>query len=249
MRVFVISLKTSVERRDSVNKQLNGFDFSFFDAVDFSKKEHDFIFDFYDDSACKKWKGRSLTEGELGCFASHAMLWQECVRINESILVLEDNIHVENNFLNDINAIRNVLGEYGIVKLQSFFDIPFYPVQKLNPDFFIAKSVRNGCGSTAYMITPGVAEKYLASMEGFIEPLDDFIESEWITDQPLYYCYPPIAYRSGVSSVIGERRGINGKRKTILGKLFVEYYRAQKKLKRHLYNKRFKKLEILGGAD
>lgn len=237
MKAFVISLSSSVERRQSVSKQLNGFDFTFFDAVDFTNAKHNFIFDFYDDVGCRRWKGRSLTKGELGCFASHALLWQECLRINEPIFIFEDNIEVAEGFSKNVNTVASAIHEFGIIKLQNFSDIQYVSIKEFSDDFSVVKPVTNGCGSTAYAITPEVASNYLRNMKGFIDPVDDFIGSEWRVRQPLYSCCPPLAYRRKTDSVIGSRRA--RQRLSLTNKACVEVYRGYRKIRRFIYNYRY----------
>ena len=42
-----------------------------------------------------------LTKGEVGCFLSHWRIWEECIRLNEPILVLEDDAIITDKFSYD----------------------------------------------------------------------------------------------------------------------------------------------------
>ena len=42
-----------------------------------------------------------LTKGEVGCFLSHWKAWKQCIKLNEPILVLEDDAIVTENFSYD----------------------------------------------------------------------------------------------------------------------------------------------------
>lgn len=234
MRGYVISLNSSLERRENVMAQLGSFEFSFFDAVDFSKDEHQFIFNFYDDNRCRKWKGRSLSKGELGCFASHALLWRECVGLNEPIFIFEDNFEVTDKFHSHIEYIKENVAEFGIIKMQNTQKKKYLLVKSITRDFSIIKLLGNGCGTGSYAISPVVANKLLEKMNGFFEPVDDFMESEWVVNQPIYSCHPPLTFRSKVASVIGIRRS---KARLGLGnKILVELYRGYRRLMRKVYN-------------
>ena len=39
-----------------------------------------------------------MTPGELGCFASHYLLWEKCLELNEPIVVIEDDAQLEECF-------------------------------------------------------------------------------------------------------------------------------------------------------
>ncbi|MEZ9323151.1 glycosyltransferase family 25 protein [Vibrio sp. 10N.286.51.E5] len=92
MNIFVISLDDALERRVSIEQQFAniGQDFKFFDAVDGRKDVHP-LFSYYNSKKRMRCKGYEMTPGELGCFASHYLLWEKCVELNEPIVVIEDD--------------------------------------------------------------------------------------------------------------------------------------------------------------
>lgn len=49
-----------------------------------------------------------MSESEKACFASHYLLWQECVRLNEKILILEDDIVFNKEFIEHLNEILSL---------------------------------------------------------------------------------------------------------------------------------------------
>jgi len=78
MKLFVINLKRSTDRKDEISKQLlkipnDKFESLFFDAIDGSKNEH-LTFEKHFSKLAKFLRGRPLTNGELACFASHYSL-------------------------------------------------------------------------------------------------------------------------------------------------------------------------------
>ncbi|ELB2826660.1 glycosyltransferase family 25 protein, partial [Vibrio parahaemolyticus] len=76
MKIYVINLKESVERREQVRKVLSSVDFEFFDAENIKKDPEHFIYTLYDEKKTRKYKGYTLTIPELGCWASHISLWK-----------------------------------------------------------------------------------------------------------------------------------------------------------------------------
>lgn len=57
-----------------------------------------------------------MTPGELGCFASHYLLWEKCLELNEPIVVIEDDAQLEECFDDSMKNI-NELQPYGYVRL------------------------------------------------------------------------------------------------------------------------------------
>ncbi|WP_342370201.1 glycosyltransferase family 25 protein [Helicobacter pylori] len=43
--------------------------------------------------------GDGLTLPELGCYLSHYLLWKECVKTNQPVVILEDDVTLESNFM------------------------------------------------------------------------------------------------------------------------------------------------------
>ncbi len=83
IKVFVINLKESIERREQMNNVLTSVSFEFFDAENIkSNPKHD-IYRIYDAAKSLKFKGYQLTLPELGCWASHIALWRHCVMLQE----------------------------------------------------------------------------------------------------------------------------------------------------------------------
>ena len=89
LHTYIINLPGSIERRKRIEQALAklGYpDFAFFQAVDGRKGEHP-VLQRYDNALRIRKKGNPLTPGEVGVFASHFLLWQRCVELNEPILV------------------------------------------------------------------------------------------------------------------------------------------------------------------
>ncbi|TOK94512.1 glycosyl transferase, partial [Vibrio parahaemolyticus] len=67
-------------------------------------------------------------------------------------------------------------------------------------------NLKGACGTSAYAITPTTAERYLKQIDGFFEPVDDFMDNEWRTNQTIYSYFPPLVSRSNTASTIGKRK-------------------------------------------
>ncbi|GAA9696501.1 hypothetical protein VN0003_09770 [Helicobacter pylori] len=111
--VYIISLKESQRRLDTEKLVLESNEkfkgrcvFQIFDAI--SPKHQDFekfVQELYDAQSLLKsdwfhsYVGASLTLSELGCYLSHYLLWKECVKTNQPVVILEDDVVLESNFM------------------------------------------------------------------------------------------------------------------------------------------------------
>ncbi len=236
MKVFVISLKNSTERRESVRQMLSedSVDFEFFDAVDLSTSD---IYCRYNEKETFRKKGYVLTSAELGCFASHRALWEKCVDLNESIFILEDNFKLNSSVRKSIGLLSDKIKELGVIKLGCIFDYDFYPVLELTECFRVVKYKKGASGTSGYMISPRIAEQYLKCSSSFYQPVDDLMENEWLTNMPLYAVFPSVISRSNTKSTIGKRK--NKKNTTLLMRIRSEMYRGFYRIGRFLFNMKF----------
>ncbi|WRE41039.1 glycosyltransferase family 25 protein [Helicobacter pylori] len=113
-QVYIISLKESQRRLDTEklvsesNEKFKGrCVFQIFDAT--SPKHEDFekfIQELYDAQSMLKsdwfhsdWCCGELLPQEFGCYLSHYLLWKECVKLNQPVVILEDDVALESNFM------------------------------------------------------------------------------------------------------------------------------------------------------
>ncbi|WP_139549031.1 glycosyltransferase family 25 protein [Helicobacter pylori] len=112
-QVYIISLKESQRRLDTEKLVLESNEkfkgrcvFQIFDAI--SPKHEDFekfVQEFYDAQSLLQsdwyhsYVGAGLTLPEFGCYLSHYLLWKECVKTNQPVVILEDDVALESNFM------------------------------------------------------------------------------------------------------------------------------------------------------
>ncbi|WQU85888.1 glycosyltransferase family 25 protein [Helicobacter pylori] len=113
-QVYIISLKESQRRLDTEKLVLESNEkfkgrcvFQIFDAI--SPKYQDFeklVQELYDSSSLLKsdwfhsdYCYQELLPQEFGCYLSHYFLWKECVKLNQPIVILEDDVALEPNFM------------------------------------------------------------------------------------------------------------------------------------------------------
>ncbi|MFP6273887.1 glycosyltransferase family 25 protein [Helicobacter pylori] len=113
-QVYIISLKESQRRLDTEKLVLESNEkfkgrcvFQIFDAI--SPKHQDFekfVQELYDSSSMLKsdwfhsdYCYQELLPQEFGCYLSHYLLWKECVKTNQPVVILEDDVTLESNFM------------------------------------------------------------------------------------------------------------------------------------------------------
>ncbi|WP_017280466.1 glycosyltransferase family 25 protein [Helicobacter pylori] len=114
IQVYIISLKESQRRLDTEKLVLESNEkfkgrcvFQIFDAI--SPKHQDFekfVQELYDAQSMLKsdwfhsdYCYQELLPREFGCYLSHYFLWKECVKTNQPVVILEDDVALESNFM------------------------------------------------------------------------------------------------------------------------------------------------------
>ncbi|GAA7835314.1 hypothetical protein JP0185_09330 [Helicobacter pylori] len=114
IQVYIISLKESQRRLDTEKLVLESNEkfkgrcvFQIFDAI--SPKHQDFekfVQELYDVQNMLKsdwfhsdYCYQELLPREFGCYLSHYLLWKECVKTNQPVVILEDDATLEPNFM------------------------------------------------------------------------------------------------------------------------------------------------------
>ncbi|WP_120945516.1 MULTISPECIES: glycosyltransferase family 25 protein [Helicobacter] len=124
-----------------------------------------------------KFRGKMMSLGELGCYASHYTLWQHCVALQEPICVLEDDIILKPHFFEGLDYLQTHLEALGWVRLMHLFAYPKTPTVLPR----VQEIQENTCGSGAqgYCITPQVASTFLKVSENkWVMPVD------WVMENP-----------------------------------------------------------------
>ncbi|MCQ2942779.1 glycosyltransferase family 25 protein [Helicobacter pylori] len=113
-QVYIISLKESQRRLDTEKLVLESNEkfkgrcvFQIFDAISPTHQDFEkFIQELYDSSSLLKsdwfhsdYCYQELLPQEFGCYLSHYLLWKECVKLNQPVVILEDDATLESHFM------------------------------------------------------------------------------------------------------------------------------------------------------
>jgi len=167
MRVRVISLKDRRDRQkqfvENNSDLLCNHDWTWLDAVEGKKLNYALLQRMGFDTD-KNWRDpllkRTLTWGEVGCFLSHYMLWEECADSDEPILVLEDD------------AILKEVPEEEWLET----DLTYLTWKEMMPNGVKDNFVCYPYWTAAYIISPHAARVFLDSdIDENIIPVDEFM--------------------------------------------------------------------------
>ncbi|HEH5341317.1 TPA: glycosyltransferase family 25 protein [Campylobacter coli] len=242
MKAFIINLERSLDRKEYMQRQnqklfeknpslKNKLEFIFFKAVDAKNKEYlEFKQHF---PWWASWVlDRELSDGEKACFASHYKLWQECIKLDKPIIILEDDVEFSDEFLNNGEEYIEELSksEYEYVRFCYLFDKKFYP---LNENYIL--SFEKLAGTQGYVLKPSAANKFISKAKFIYTPVDDYMDMFYkhkvlnIVKKPLL-----LKHNCKLESEISNLGRTNKKLK-IHRKIVREFFRLYRDISRLLY--------------
>lgn len=235
MKIFVISLARSAERRAKMLANFNkaNVEFEFFNAVDASA-EGFILSDRAAPQITQKRKGYELLNSEVACYASHFLLWEKCVEINEPIVIFEDHADLTDDFKITLQNTFMYISEFNYIKLSVPLRLSkFIKKKAVDENHFIGRYIKTVCYNTGYMLTPYAAKQFINASKKFIEPVDDFMEKPWLHDIKTFSLDPFICYRAKIPSTIGSNRK-NKSNTSLYRKTYSEFFRLYESIKRLL---------------
>jgi glycosyl transferase family 25 len=179
MRTVVINLEPSLDRRELMQHSLArlGIEFEFFRGVNASSGEH-LAMSRYDEQASLLDHGMPLTRGEIGCFASHYLLWQRCVTEQRPILIMEDDLIIHDGFLAAMRAAADLMSKLPMIRLGLGYDWPhFEPVRQLADGLLLVRYAKNAglAGTLCYALSPRGAAALVAHAAVWSLPVDHYL--------------------------------------------------------------------------
>ncbi|MBT8087006.1 MAG: glycosyltransferase family 25 protein [Gammaproteobacteria bacterium] len=200
MRIFVINLPESKERRASARAQLDYLDltFEFFAAVrgEAALAKH---FAGYDERQFLLNTGRAATTGEIGCYASHLALWKKSIELNQSIMVMEDDFLLDDRFAEAVRLVAENIDELGYIRLQSETRARKCLYKQLG-DFQLWRYTRFPNSAMCYGISPAVSRTLVASSAQVTAPIDVHVKKFWEHGHVMYGISPYTVTESPAAS-------------------------------------------------
>ncbi|MGN8499917.1 glycosyltransferase family 25 protein [Helicobacter pylori] len=116
--------------------------------------------------------GKRMGFGELGCYASHYLLWQKCIELNEAICILEDDIIIKDRFKERLEFCDKHINELGYIRLMHLEE---NVAKQKTPVKGVSQilNFKDGIGTQGYVLAPKAAQKLLKySTKEWVMPID-----------------------------------------------------------------------------
>lgn len=166
IKTYIINLKTSIDRREYMEKLMAPFTFldvEFIDAMNGKSMSQEEIDDVFDQKTAFAKYGRELRRGEIGCTLSHKKCAQMLLESeNQYALVLEDDlIWQRQDFEKAFELVGNVLSSDKPIIVLLSGDYWYTSLSRLGEGYQIA-SVRDAVCTQSYFINRAAAHKLLS---------------------------------------------------------------------------------------
>lgn len=241
--VYIITLPGA--RRTAMQSQLDTLgtvSYEFFDGVHGRNQPDHYLFQKYDARrrAAVKGKSNPLKLSQLGCFASHYLLWERCVHDNAPIIVLEDDAIVLPCFADFYTRAMALAGRHGFIWLNDSTKPSRQKDLVLEHDgpFTIKKRMGVHTGTVGYLLTPTSARALLQYCSVWVYPVDVSMarfydhKVESLVMQPACVAHND-AFESSINEVTPKPE------RTMADRLARESANLKDALKRGLHNTRF----------
>ncbi len=209
---FVINMAKHATRRTDMAERLDaiGLPFTFFEAVDgYALSLADCPV--YDGARRRRWFGRDMTQGEVGCLMSHRAIYQKMVDENIAVaLILEDDVMFEKDFPAVLAALLASPVRWDMVRFlgsPKIYRLGRREIVDLVPGYRIARIPGTHGGAHAYLLTLHAACVLLRHTERSWVPIDTLHGRCWATGLEFLVVHPaPLHTDEAAGSTIGDAR-------------------------------------------
>jgi glycosyl transferase, family 25 len=204
--LYVVSLADAGERRAAFSARARdtALAWRFFDAC--TQRPDSLAID---EAAILRNKGRALTRGEIGCYASHFSIWEDMVaRGIPQAIVLEDDTIVDWAYLERLAATD--LAPRGFDYLRLYAKRPTFQ-RVVATDFLqhsrtVVELIGLAYGTQGYAITRAGARAFLDECRIIQRPIDDAMDRSWAHGVRNLALFPAPILEATVASAIGSAR-------------------------------------------
>ena len=134
LKIYVINMKKSLDRKKHMQKILKDYNYDFIEAIEGKKLDKNII------ESISKNTSRRMNLGEIGIFLSQKKLFETFLNShNNYCLILEDDVSLHKNFFEEINKCLSEIPDFDIFycydkPLYHFYDIIGKDVQEYFPE-------------------------------------------------------------------------------------------------------------------
>jgi glycosyl transferase, family 25 len=202
MEVFLINLDSATGRLASAQEQLGRCQIAFerisaIRGADLSASEKTAL---YSEALNKKHFYQPLSDGEIGCSASHLAVWKIAKqRQLDYCLVLEDDFSISESINTTLLSIEQLPNSWDIIRLNSRAqEIPLAS-KVLHDQTQLIRFSRVPSRTTAYVISKRGIDKLLNQLPPFFRPIDIDFRFFWEFDLNMFGIQPSPVTESALS--------------------------------------------------
>ena len=204
--LFVVSLADAGDRRAAFSDRARdtALSWRFFDAC--TQRPDSLMID---EAAIRRNKGRALTRGEIGCYASHFSIWEEMVaRDIAQAIVLEDDTIIDWAYIERLADTD--LAARGFDYLRLYAKRPTFQ-RVVATDFLqhsrtVVELIGPAYGTQGYAITLAGARAFIDECRVIRRPIDDAMDRSWAHGVRNLALFPAPILEATVPSAIGAAR-------------------------------------------
>lgn len=151
---------------------------------------------------------KPLVAGEKGCYASHLAAWQKLLDSDApALIVLEDDIRLDPQFLEVTEAIAQLTAPWDMIKLMGRAQEKIRSRHPLTAGTALVEYRRVPSMTAGYVISRAGAAKLLAARRPFGRPIDVDLRFWWECDLRILGVVPPVVLLDDTSLVssIGQK--------------------------------------------
>ncbi|EKO3652960.1 glycosyltransferase family 25 protein [bacterium 19MO02SH05] len=241
--IQVVNLERADERRKLISQQLDkiNLDYTIFNAVDGKASPNHPLFRKYNRSRSLSRRGKELNLGQLGCYASHYLLWELCVNSNENFIIIEDDAIIDGQkLLEFLKHCDNLPEEIECIRLFDNKKRSFSSKQYISLDTLEVHKFNKGhMSTTAYFITPNGAKKLLEHSKSWYLPVDIMMDRFWENKLECFGLVPScVSNDEKLDSYIADNT-INKTKRPFLVRVRREIYHLIEDSQRFIHNLKF----------
>ncbi|WP_269845686.1 glycosyltransferase family 25 protein [Histophilus somni] len=238
-----MNLEKATERKHFISHQFTALqeqhpdiviNYQFFTGVNGNTQPNHPLFAKYNQKKRYQRKGNEITLGQLGCYASHYLLWEKCVQLQQPIIVLEDDAILQPNFLAVYQFCFSAENQFEFFWLthSNSSKIRTKLIHTLPDSTKLEQHYFGYSNTTGYYLTPQAAQKFLEHSQEWIYNVDIFMDRFYENHVALLGVNPPC-----VKPDFSKQSQItmNKNNRTFWVKLRREYFALLERIKRFVY--------------
>ncbi len=202
MKTFLINLDSATERLHFAQLQFDkiGLAFERISAIRGANLSVNEKANLYSAQRNKNEYFHALSDGEIGCYASHIAAWRRASDLGlDRCLVLEDDLEIDERILQVLEAIENLPPKWDIVRLNSRADEIPLSSQPLTKTVQLIRFRRVPSRTTGYVISRSGIQKMLSRSIPFFRPIDIDFRYFWQYQLDTFGVKPAIIRESALS--------------------------------------------------